>query len=108
MATSDLDPQIAAAKEIVKGLKELKPVWNEILEQFGITKKNDFQGLIPLSILLYPRAKEAATFLHNMIIIQGQIMSYLETLGSDIETGVKTAQKAAVMGGIFTIEEGLP
>jgi hypothetical protein len=106
--TTELDPQIAAAKEIVKGLKELRPVWNEILEQFGISKSDNFQGLIPLSILLYPRAKEAATFLHNMIIIQGQIMSYLETLGADIGTGIKTAQKAAIEGGVLTVGEGLP
>jgi hypothetical protein len=66
-----IDPQIAAAKEIVKGLKELKPVTREILEQFGISKDDDFKGLIPLSVLLYPRAKELAVFLHNMIVIEG-------------------------------------
>lgn len=100
-----VDPQIAAAKEIVKGLKELKPVTREILEQFGISKDDDFKGLIPLSVLLYPRAKELAVFLHNMIVIEGQIMTYLETLGADIESGIKKSQQAAVEGGIFTIGE---
>lgn len=101
MSIADMDPQIAAAREIVKGLKELKPVTREILEQFGISKDTDFQGLIPLAALLYPRAKELAVFLKNMLVIQGQIMNYLETLGSDIESATKTVQNSAVQGGIF-------
>jgi hypothetical protein len=32
-------------------------------------------------------------------------MTYLETLGANIETGIKKSQQAAVEGGIFTIGE---
>lgn len=97
MTISDLDPQVAAAKEIVKGLKDLKPVWNEILEQFGISKSDNFQGLIPLSLLLYKPSKELIAFLHNLVIIEGQVMHYLEMLGADVEGAVKTVQKAATL-----------
>lgn len=101
MSTSDIDPQILAAREIVKGLKELKPVLNEILEQFGISKDDDFKGLIPLTVLLYPRAKELAVFLHNMIIIQGQVMKWLENAGADIESAISTIQNPVVLGPIL-------
>lgn len=95
------DPQVLAAKEIVKGLKELKPVLNEILEQFGISKDDDFKGLIPLTVLLYPRAKELVAFLHNMIIIQGQIMKWLENAGADIQSAIATVQNPVVLGPIL-------
>jgi hypothetical protein len=98
---ADLDPQVLAAKEIVKGLKELKPALNEILEQFGISKKDDFEGLIPLAILLYPRAKELEAFLHNMIIIQGQVMKWLENAGADIASGIAVVQNPVVLGPIL-------
>jgi len=101
MSVADLDPQIVAAKEIVKGLKELKPVLNEILDQFGISKEDNFQGLIPLAVLLYPKAKELAAFLHNMIIIQGQVMKWLENAGADIESAIQTVQNPVVLGPIL-------
>ena len=101
MSVADLDPQIVAAKEIVKGLKELKPVLNEILDQFGISKEDNFQGLIPLAVLLYPKAKELAAFLHNMIIIQGQVMKWLENAGADIQSAIATIQNPVVLGPIL-------
>ncbi|MBX8640911.1 MAG: hypothetical protein KIY10_10155 [Thermoplasmata archaeon] len=101
MSVADLDPQILAAKEIVKGLKELKPVLNEILDQFGISKEDNFQGLIPLTVLLYPKAKELAVFLHNMIIIQGQVMKWLENAGADIQSAIQTVQNPVVLGPIL-------
>jgi len=88
----DLDPQVLAAQEIVKGLKELKPVTKEILDQFGISADDNYQGLIPLGILMIPVAKELKDFLHNMLILQHQVMSYLETLGADI----KSAEDAVI------------
>ena len=101
MSVADLDPQILAAREIVKGLKELKPVLNETLDQFGISKEDNFQGLIPLAVLLYPKAKELAAFLHNMIIIQGQIMKWLENAGADIQSAIQTVQNPVVLGPIL-------
>ena len=101
MSVADLDPQVVAAKEIVKGLKELKPVLNEILDQFGISKEDNFQGLIPLAVLLYPKAKELEAFLHNMIIIQGQVMKWLENAGADIQSAISTIQNPVVLGPIL-------
>lgn len=93
----DLDPQIAAAKILVEGLKDMKPVLKEILEQFGISKEDDFKGLIPVAILIYPSLKELITFLHNLVILEGQVMQYFETLGSDIEGAINTVQKGVTL-----------
>jgi len=70
-------------------------------KQFALSSDSDYEGLIPLAILLYGPAKELLLFLHNMLTIEGQIMNYLETLGADIESGVKTAQNTGIQGGIF-------
>jgi len=116
MNVIDEDPQVVAAKLLVEGLKEgmkdMKPVMKEILEQFGISKEDGFKGLIPLAVLAYPPLKELESFLHGLVIIEGQIMNYLETLGADTESAIKTVQKAAVsvqaglgvwesLGGVF-------
>ena len=101
MTISDLDPQILAAREIVKGLKELKPVLNEILEQFGISKDDDFKGLIPLAALLYPRAKLLEQFLKNLLVIQGQLINWFEMTGSTVDGAVKTLQNPVVLGPIL-------
>lgn len=103
----DLDPQIAAAQEIAKALENLKPVWNEILEEFGISKEDDFKGLIPAAVLIYPYLKDAALFLHNLTILEGQIMNYMETLGADMEAAVKTVKSAAKTVATAGASEGL-
>jgi len=93
----DADPQVMAAKLIVEGMKDMKPVLKEILEQFGISKEDDFKGLIPVAILIYPSLKELKTFLHNLLVLEGQVMKYFENLGSDIEGAVSAVQKGVTL-----------
>lgn len=111
--SSSLDPQVIAAKEIVKGLKELKPVTREILEQFGISKDNNFEGLLPLIALVYPEAKSLALFsikfAKNLLVLEGQIMNYLETIGNDLNSAVKTVNNVSsglTTSGDYTIGVG--
>ena len=98
----DLDPQVVAAKLLVEGMKDMKPVLKEILEQFGISKEDDFKGLIPLAVLLYPSAKELKIFLHNLVILEGQLMKYLDNLGSDVQGAANTIQQAITLDPLGT------
>lgn len=84
MNPSGLDPQILAAKEIVKGLKDLKPVWNELLEQLGLTKESDFRGIPLIAALLYRPGLQVKKALHDLLVIEQQIMTYLDTIGGDL------------------------
>lgn len=79
-----MDPQVLAAKEIVKGLKELKPVWNELLEQFGLTKDSGFKGIPLIAALLYRPGLQVKKALHDLLVIEQQIMTYLDTIGGDL------------------------
>ena len=87
----------ALASGLKEGLKDLKPVTRELLEQFGISKDNDFQGLIPLSLLLYPAVKELLAFLHDLYILERQIMTLLEGMGSSIENATSSLSKSSVV-----------
>lgn len=84
-----MDPQLMAAKEIVKGLKELKPVMNELLEQFGLSKESDFRGIPLIAALLYQPALEVKQGLHDLLVIEKQIMAYLDGLGADLSSAEK-------------------
>lgn len=85
-----------AADEAVKALqKEITPdkireLVNEILSQFALDKESNYQGIYPMAVVaieeLYPVLKEARAFLHNMVVLQVQLMNYLATLGSDLAT----------------------
>lgn len=98
----DLDPQVVAAKLLVDGMKDMKPVLKEILEQFGISKEDDFKGLIPLAILTYPSLKELKIFLHNLVILEGQIMKYLENLGSDVNGAASVIRQGITLDPLGT------
>ena len=70
-------------------------------KQFALTEDADYEGLIPLAILLYGPAKELAMFLHNMIIIQGQVMNWLQNAGADIQSAVNTIKNPVVLSPIL-------
>lgn len=84
-----------ATPENAKKLKDF------LIEQFGLDAQSDFEGLIPLALLLYPRAIELAQFMHNLLVIEGQVMTWLENAGADIQSAIKTIQNPVVLGPIL-------
>lgn len=94
LALESLTPEnIEKMKQLIQESKgNMEKLIDEILDQFGLTKGEDFKGLPPIILLLYPVAKELKVFLKNMMTLEVQVMNYLETLGSsiaDAETVIK-------------------
>jgi hypothetical protein len=80
-------------------LQNIGSVLNELKKQFGLTEADNFEGLIPLALLLYGPAKTFMLFLHNAMIIEGQVMTWLENAGSDLQSAVSTLKSAAAISG---------
>ena len=80
--------------EMLKSLKgtdsEVKAFINEAMHNFALTKDENFEGVYPLLIILYqkglPILKESEDFLHDLRVLERQIMHYMAMLGSSIET----------------------
>ena len=70
-------------------------------KQFGLTEDADFEGLLPIAVLLYGPAKEFLVFLHNMLIIQGQVMNWLQNAGADIQSAVTTVSNPVLWDPII-------
>ena len=114
IAISELSPEnIKKLKKLYGDLKpEAQKAVEEIMHQFGFTEDEKYNGLKLLVGLLYteglPILKSAMTFFKNLLVLEGQVIQFLELSGADIESGIKASQKAAIQGGVLTVGEGLP
>ena len=72
--------------------RQLDDLVSFLKNQFGLTADDDYKGLIPLALLLFPPAVELKTFLHNLLVIENQLMQYLDQLGADLQVAKNVVQ----------------
>lgn len=84
---------ITDPKDAIKILKEAQPelqkLIGEILEQAGLTKESDYQGLIPILAFLYqfiwPAIKDLRSIEKALYAVLLAAYKFMEGLGSGIE-----------------------
>lgn len=89
---------IKLAKEAVP---EAQKLVDYLLHSFALTDAENHEGLDPLLLIGYvkvlPALKELKLFLDQLLIIEGQLMTYLSSLGAD----AATIGQSLIDGGIL-------
>jgi hypothetical protein len=92
--------KIAAASKT-----EITKLLDAAMHSFALTKDEKYEGVAPLLLIGYqdvlPVLKELRVFLHNLTVLEAQVMNYMETMGASIDNAVSTLQNPIVLSPLF-------